>query len=71
MTVWGPIPAFDGDDGRPAPEGFLGAATMTTNSGLPARAPTAAVAGRQRGEPDRCRRGWPVRPTGRIGCHTS
>ena len=30
MTVWGPTPALDGDDGRPVPEGFVGAATMTT-----------------------------------------
>src|SRR6185312_660690 len=45
MTVWGPIPAFDGDDGRPAPRGFVGAATMTRNPLLPARAPTAAAAG--------------------------
>jgi hypothetical protein len=35
MTIWGAIPAIDGDDGRPVPEGFLGAATMTTN--LPSR----------------------------------
>jgi hypothetical protein len=36
MTIWRPIPAIDGDDGRPAPEGFVGAATMTTNLLLPA-----------------------------------
>jgi len=35
MTIWGAIPAIDGDDGPPVPEGFLGAATMTTN--LPSR----------------------------------
>ena len=31
MTIWGPIPALDGEGGRPVPEGFLGAATRTTN----------------------------------------
>jgi hypothetical protein len=36
MTIWRPIPAIDGDDGRPVPEGFVGAATMTTNLLLPA-----------------------------------
>jgi hypothetical protein len=35
VTVWGPIPVFDGDDGRPALGGFVGAATMSTNPLLP------------------------------------
>ena len=71
MTVWGPIPAIDGDDGRPVSEGFVGAATMTTNLPSRPRAQTAAAARRHGAEPDRCRPGPPVRPTGRIGCHTS
>ena len=43
------------------PERFVGAATMTTNPLLPARARTAAAARRQRAEPDRCRPG-PAHP---------
>jgi hypothetical protein len=71
MTIWGAIPAIDGDDGLPVPDGFLGAATMTTNLPSRPRAHMAAAARRQRAEPDRCRPGPPFRPRGRIGCHTS
>ena len=51
--------------------GFVGVAAVTTNPLLAGRAHAAAAAGRQRAEPDRCRPGRPVRPTGWIGCHTS
>ena len=51
--------------------GFVGVAAVTTNPLLAGRAHAAAAAGRQRAEPDRCRPGRAVRPTGGIGCYTS
>jgi hypothetical protein len=71
MTICGTIPAIDGDDGRSVPEGFVGAATMTTNAPSRPRAQMGAAARRHGAEPDRRAPGRPGRPTDRIGCHTS
>ena len=71
MTIWRPIPVIDGDDGHPVPDGFVGAATMTTNLLLPA--PSAHGRGRASStcRARRRRPGPACRAGGRTGCHTS
>ena len=71
MTIWGPIPAIDGDDGRPVPEAFVGDATVTTNEPSQPECtwpPRRVVNVPSPAGADPVRAG---RPPGRTGSHTS